>query len=461
MRRSVAARALGFLVPDRWRELQERQEQVAATPRLAAEIEDGVAQLTAMGAVAQGDFVSRGLTDTATPLFAAMTMIAGDKLQRQPDQLIVAGVPDDETLASMMVYPDGSGAVVVSDSLVSLIDYFASLSICLEAQPAETPALATVAIRYHVLHRRLFGLAALLGVTMPAGHEQPRDALSSLALRFVLAHEAAHFCLAHDEHRGDPTIELEADALALETLSAAPSSEVDNGLATALVGMKLAFLATELTEVALFVRRPVTHPPAADRWETATRGLDENLREGVELYTRAITRAIQAAADPLFRLPETWWEQAFSSAVIDTDIHAPGYYESIRHFDRLGFDDPNDPAGLLEMFEQRFGIALTGAAVAAAERSPRAGLVWLGIPADQADLLCDEQRALAFYTLRQAIEHSPAVLAVDEHSLALEAVAQQMISPGEAVDAHTIRLTLSWCIATLIAGIMQGVYGRN
>jgi hypothetical protein len=386
-----------------------------------------------------------------------MVCVAGHNLQRSPDQLVFGSVPDDETVAVMSVHPDGSGAVCLSDSLVSLIDYFSGLSICLADRPKGEVSIATVAVRYHILHRRLFGLAALLGVVTLPGQEDLRNSLTSISMRFVLAHEAAHFCLGHDDRRGDPTIEFEADRLAVQSLSVTLESEVsDMAPAMALVAMRLALLATELTENALFVRRPGTHPPASLRWEAVTQELDETLRQSISLYTHNITSAVQAAGDLMFRLPESWWEQAYSSEDLATDIHDADYYQAMRHFDQLGFDDPNDSAGFLEMCEQYWGIALVGAAKAAAEENVHAGLVWLGISPSDARNLCDDKSALTFYTLLQAIAQSPALEALDG-SPALEAAAQQ-VSPDEAFDTHTFTLTLSWCIATLTAGVMQGLY---
>jgi hypothetical protein len=457
---SDASRALAAIVPDRWQELRERQKRLESVPRLAAALHDGTTQLEAMGSGAHGDFVSKGLVELAAPLLDAMSNMAGDGLQRSPDQIVIGSVPDDETGAAMTMYPDGSGAILLSDSLMSLLNYFAGLSISLREKPAEALPTAAVAIRYHVLHRRLFGLSALLGVITPPGQEYPRDSLSQLSLRFVLAHEAAHFCLGHDARRGDPTVEFEADRLALESVAAELRSRLpDTAHAMALVSMRLALLTTELTEKALFVRLPATHPPADLRWERATRGIDETLREGVALYTQSVTQAVEAAGDPMYRLPEAWWEQAFDSEVLAADIHDADYYAAMRHFDLLGSGDPNDPSGFLEMCEQYYGISLVGATLTAAEEGAHAGLVWLGASSDTARHLCEEEYPLTFYTLLQVISQTPALEQINDQNAASARAAQQ-IAPDEPLDVHTLRLTLSWCIATLVAGVMQGVYGR-
>jgi hypothetical protein len=102
---------------------------------------------------------------------------------------------------------------------------------------------------------------------------------------------------------------------------------------------------------------------------------------------------------------------------------------------------------------------VVGAALTAAEESAHAGLVWLGVSSDIAQRLCDEKRPLAFYTLLQVISQTPALEGINDQSSAV-AVAAQQITPDGALDVHTLRLSLSWCIATLVAGVMQGVYGR-
>jgi len=266
--------------------------------------------------------------------------------------------------------------------------------------------------------------------------------------------------MGHDDRRGDPAIEFEADALALQSLSATLESEITDAPVVALVGMRLALLATELNERALFVRLPNTHPSASQRWATGIHDRGATQCHDVELYTQTIAAAVETAGDPDFRVPTAWWKQAFSSHKLATDVHDKDYYDSMRHFDQLGFDDPNDSAGLLEMFEKLFGIALTGAAIAAAEISPYAGLRWLDISKEDAHRLCDRPRPLGFYTLLQAIKTSPALVAIDEQAtVTLDRT--MMLERDEPPDMNTMRLMLSWCIATLIAGIMQGKYERS
>lgn len=156
---------------------------MAAIPRVAAVITDGIAQLEAMGPGALGDSVIKGLSEDAAPMWEPMRVIMGNRLRRNPYRLVFGSVPDDETSAAMSVHPDGSGTLLVSDSLRRLLNYFAGRVIGRDPRSSHAVPLATVAIRYHVLHRRLFGLAALLGVTYPGRLEDHRESLAALGRR--------------------------------------------------------------------------------------------------------------------------------------------------------------------------------------------------------------------------------------------------------------------------------------
>jgi hypothetical protein len=455
---SDAARALGILAPDRWREARERQQRMASMPRIATVMRHAIGDLKAMRSGAHGDFVNKGLVELAAPLFEVMERAAQGRLQRSSDQIVLGSVPDDETGASMSVYPDGSGLMLFSDSLLSVLHYFAGLVVSLRGRSNDATPIGSVAVRYHILHRRLFGLSAMLGVATPPGEEYPRDSLAQLAIRFVLAHEAAHFCLGHDARHGDPAIEFEADELALQSVLAELEGEVPSTAgAMTLVSMRIALLATEMMERGTFIRAPTTHPPAANRWERGTEGLAVEVREGAELYSENLAAAVTAASDATYRLPETWWGQSYNSDVLETDVLDSDYYASMRHLDHLGFGDPNDAAGALMMCEEYFGIKLFQAANAAADGSSPSALVRLGVSADRAQALCDEFRPLAFFTLLETISQSPTVEGITDERTAAAAVASG--TSAEVPDAFTLRQTCSWCLATLMAGIMQGTVG--
>lgn len=455
--KSEARRSLAQLVPDRRRELRERQERVASVPRLAADLQEASSYIAAAMPMDRGDFISHILFVFAVPLLDVVAHTASNRLQRLPAHIALGSVPDDETGASLRIFPDGSGRILFSDSLISLFDYFAGLTVALHDRSGCTSSDATVAVRYHILHRRMFGLSAILGVSVSDNRDR-RDRLSQLAIRFVIAHEVAHFCLGHDIHSGDPTIEFEADQLALKSVLAELESEAPGtDAALALVAMRLALLVTEMTEMSIFVRAPITHPSASLRWESAIKDFDPDRLTKVAVYTQKIADVVTAASDLSYRLPEPWWDESYNSDIIRADVHDPEYYSSMRHFDLLGFGDPADPAKALMMFEEYFGIPLSQIAGIAAQSGSYDALINLGISASQAQRLCDQSRPLAFYTLLEMITQSPVVESIDDQDLTSSAMAKGI---SEALDAFTLRQMSSWCLATLIAGVMQGVFVR-
>lgn len=435
---SDARRALGFITPDRWRAVEEMRGRVESVARAKPHFEEAVTALREASGDG-GDFGSIALSQLAAFVLPAMREASGDSLKRSIDRLAFGSVPDEDAGARMAVHPDGSGSVLLSDSLISLIGYLAALTIGFaDYQATEGVEQIAVALRYYLLHRRVFGLSGMLGVVTPPGSDDRRAALANSGLMFVLAHEAAHFCLRHDNLRGQPGIELEADRLAFATVSLTLAQDIpDEGPLLTSAGARIALLATALAESALFVHRPSTHPSAARRWQSLADGIDPAQRTRATAYTDALATAAGKAGDLLLRLPAEWWDAGLRSEIVAADMHDAEYYESIRSLDQLGFGGPDEPADALYMVQEHFRVDLVTPVKLAVHEGAGAGLRALGIAANDAAHLSDATQPLSFHSLLEAVRQSPVLSAVTE---------------------ETMNTMFALCAATLLAGVMQGLY---
>jgi hypothetical protein len=175
-------------------------------------------------------------------------------------------------------------------------------------------------------------------------------------------------------------------------------------------------LAAHLVEHVLFVRPPTTHPPVGTRWDALTDHVpDRQAMTKAHMVTAGLEQAVVQAGQLRRRLPESWWQKAYAHRRVYTDVHEPDYYEHMSLLDRLCFGDPEDPARMLQQFDERGEVDALGAALCARDHGLTAALQELGV---EPRLAVDAGRpdlALSYHTLIE-MAHLSATLRVVSNS---------------------------------------------
>lgn len=347
---SVAAQRRAWLT----RRYREEVETLAESVRH----EDGPFHADIQAAMARPEaeeiFAADGLSPALWP-FVRDSLPTDPPSRRDLDALLVCDVPEDHINAMCGIYDDGSGLVVVSDALLSLITGLSqSASYCLHMTGSplgwlrvgrtvlrnrrdrltERQQVVVALTRYSLIQQRCFGGRGRISVRLDDRADSQAAVFAHHALWFVLAHEAGHFALGHPAAAmtsvdgadvpgpsDDPSIELAADAygFAATAREAASVPGIDaSGMAP--VGVAIALLAIELTERALFVRLARTHPPAQERWAHLERSMDETAartaQDMVALVRRPVLDAVGAPP-----LPAAAWAQVWRRSDVPVTSH--------------------------------------------------------------------------------------------------------------------------------------------
>jgi hypothetical protein len=163
--------------------------------------------------------------------------------------------------------------------------------------------------------------------------------LTLSALQFVVAHEAAHFVLGHDESVYDSLVqvehEFEADLLALEVARHTLPEREWFGLPLPILGARLALMAVEATEIALFIRTPTTHPMTGARWARLSAASTKRDVKLATALTRGATAAVGRAQQISHTLRDEEWSAMLANPVISKRAHGAEYYRMIADLDRI------------------------------------------------------------------------------------------------------------------------------
>jgi hypothetical protein len=321
---------------------------------------DRLAEITAAWQV-HGDPANRLMNTVSTSVKDALSEL-GRPFARRADHLTVGMLNRYDAVATVASYDDASGLAVLSDELCSLITYVAQIASCW-LRPSELPSLwrpnhkarranrsASVArdpwveasaglLRYYIIHQRFFGLPGKLGILADETTANLSHTLTLSALQFVVAHEAAHFVLGHDESvNGSPKQieqEFEADRLALEVSKHTLPEREWFGLPLPILGARLALMAVEATETALFIRTPITHPTSGARWARLS---EISTKRDVKLaaaLTRGAAAAVGRAQQVSHTLRDEEWSAMLANPVISKRAHEAEYYRMIADLDRI------------------------------------------------------------------------------------------------------------------------------
>ncbi|HEY3946185.1 MAG TPA: hypothetical protein VGL78_13240 [Solirubrobacteraceae bacterium] len=447
-----AEQSLEWLATDQRKLLTDLRAAAADVPRLASRVE-GYADEHA-------DAMSMGLRELTDRLFPVMSEGQPEHTQAL-GRLSLAMLHDDEAIAMFTRFGDGSSRVLVSSGLISMLHLLAELTSIwyhevggagwrrafkmirainrLEQDERLIPVLA-VALRWNVIHRRVWGNSATLAFE-PASEESVsfRDLSAQMALVFVLAHECAHGLLGHDANNaGDWDAELAADAMAFRaTQRFIDVTEGNSPPLHALLAARLAFFTSDLIEHVLFVRPPVRHPSAHARWEALVDEVgDRTELAKAEVLTAGLDTAVGRASDLRFALPASWWATAYKDRRVHCDVHEPDYYEHFPFLDRMSFGDPDDPARMLNKWAGEHGLCALQAAFTTRDEGLEAGLRALGVDAHAAQAIASADAPLSTYTLTELVLGSPAI---------------------SVLPTSTLRRLATVATVTLMSGVEQGI----
>lgn len=444
----LAERRSARLHRDVAREIEDLVVKMESTTRYPRRVIDsirhgeGYDEMVAAGGVAAG----------VLPMVVASWPFAHSK--RDLTRLFGSDVDLDQFSAQCIIEEDGSGLVVLSDAVTGLLIHLSSLAsrvsrglnggrfnlarlILLtlrneQRRTSKDQQVCTAGLRYYVIQQKAFGLRGNLMPSLSEDEEEFATTLFQSAVFFVLAHETAHFALGHPT-MGITTIvgekvpvisdsldlELEADEAALQATAAGLAKLTVSGeppdptvaLVAAGLGASIAFLAIDLVEKALLVRRPRTHPTADVRWKALTRRFGEPLAVA-ETVTAFIRAAVSENTPVRSDLGQAHWRRAFRTRwlskfargedsleytpILDVALHGdagnlenasdidPAMPEVLRIYENI------DSAGLSATFEE------------------------LGVRrSDQLDLM-DPSIGLSFRSVLETLEDCPVIRALAE-----------------------------------------------
>lgn len=356
----------------------------------------------------------------------------------------VGSTLQEDVSAQLQPFDDGSGLVLVSDSVLSLANVystyagsaltstvaggrlkglFRSFRAVLAGGLGEDPFVLTGLLRYYNLHQRVYGIAAKLGLREDPAGSDVAAAINLHATLFVLGHEIAHHALGHTsapsafspgEHvpvcTADEQRELDADLLGYRATvrafdleiagepAAATKLGAEGGAIHATLGALVAILVIHTTESALFVRRGCTHPPAAERAARLLGRVDKRIQQFANLFLGNMMTATKAASDFDGTTEPFDWERFFAEPRLETPL-TKRYLNQIATLDRLQtMTTAKIVAGLARDEVDATGRTGQGARLAAGGDVRGALAAW-GVPAEEIDFVCDERQALTFHTL--------------------------------------------------------------
>ena len=426
------------LSTDRARQVQQLATDVAAFPNLAARLQPVVDHVAAS---ADGyDFWNEYLRRPhADPMVATLkTMKIGDG-SHDLDDLIFGAWASDEAMAEMSPMPDGSGLVLVSDALLSICVHLSMVNALWfdstlgkntlvqlakmshavrQGAQGKLSLIGGAVIRYHLLHLRVHGLPAKLTPVLTENGTRMAEMMSLYAIRFICAHEAAHYLLGHAtdpvgmlsaEHlpliKNSQELEYEADEVAARAVALTNKGEGWPDPPIAAAGVMLAIAAISVLEHGTFVRRVRTHPPANMRWQRISHLLDTT---NVNNLLRGMSLAIEVGGDPAKLLPPTAWDLMSSEPEVMRDGHDSEYLEVHGKLDAMLTLPTHVLVSGLARLNPTGGDLASGLEQARQRNITGALRAW-GVPARRAAQLVERQGNLGFYSTVETLLRSDAV----------------------------------------------------
>jgi Peptidase U49 len=361
------------------------------------------------------------------------------------DRVVVRTLLDGEASASVLSFPDGSHAILVSRALqenlicmANVVEYL-DISTALarlsfrrkkrERERFESAARVATILRYLLLGYRMRGAAPPAPAQLDKRSFDIAGKMAAGALMFVVAHEIAHIAHRHETvaltpHGPDGPVtvserqELQADVWAVNFLKKvmaddpAPENDV-------LWSAFIALFAMHVTEQALYIRRNRTHPEAWARWAVLEKlaATADDRTEGLRLtFLNAVASASNLTESfPNELWPLLWQDRMLSVAPLISE-------ETLMWWDHLHTADIDELAAKAER-----SATPDGKLVLRLLRSgDLEGVLGRIVPSPRRrDALLNPSAALAFSTLRQAFDDTPTRLS-DGNQTAFSVVATRI-----------------------------------
>ncbi|MEU0877993.1 hypothetical protein ABZ345_05295 [Lentzea sp. NPDC005914] len=379
---------------------------------------------------------------------------------------VVPTLREDMT-AEMRPFADGSGLVVISDSIITLCGlYGESVAVAMShlssngrmrrfwrafnaarkgAQGIDVPVLTSL-LRYHNVNQRVYNLAAKLGLRVPPDAEMVAQLVMLQSARFVIGHELAHHVLGHDsapsgffpgEHlpacSDDQQRELAADLLAQRAVVRATEAELGDteaaraGGLLAVLGGVIAMLAVHSAEQALFVRRGVSHPPASQRASLLLAQTDPRTRRYAEMFLPALLAA--TAASSMFSEGADVFDgdRALASPMVSTPLPRTSM-RAVGMFDTLQCLSNDRSVQFLERARPAISSIGEGARLAAAGNAAAALREW-GVSEESVRHIVDPWEPLTFHSLLVSVREGLTTRGLDEDMrLSISVVAARLVA---------------------------------
>ncbi|MET9678757.1 hypothetical protein [Streptomyces coeruleorubidus] len=353
------------------------------------------------------------------------------------DSVRVVTTLSDAVSAQMTPFSDGSGLVIVSDGVIAMCSSYSQyaalyidrwldgrrLHASVKSRMYRNADVLTGVLRYNTTNQRVSAVSTQLGVRLSPRGQRVAWRLNGLAYRFVIAHEIAHHVLGHSsapssfapgEHvpvcSENERRERDADLLAFRATRRASEMQEDGLLMeleavdTATKGALIAMLGLHLTEQALFVRRGCTHPPASTRVAWLLDELEGQWKKIMQKFLRIPAEATAAAAEISENARPFSWGSLSSAP-----IHSPMPQSHLSAISELDAIQCLHESAQLALLRDRRGDSpawLAEGARLAFEGNPLAALHCWGLSESVSHSLCDPQRALTFFTLKDHLARS-------------------------------------------------------
>jgi hypothetical protein len=352
-------------------------------------------------------------------------------------EAICFGLVDEmDVAAQLSPFPDGSGLALMSNALLTLTSTYTRLLAHMvepllgwttfwrptrllrvaRITPGAQRPIAGV-LRYYLVHQRLFGLAAQLGVELSAMAGELAAHLARRALLFVYAHEAAHHLLGHrrsahgfntsarlplcDEEQ---ELELAADRLGLALTAQAQRTrpQLFDATVDAGFGALCAIWAVDAYQRGVFLRTGGTHPPAPVRTAEVLRTLPGRYGNAIRGYARNVHAGTDAAVDFGTLLDPAVTDSVLTDPLVHRRPGQDGYIRDLLSYQDVLRHDPEHLGAVLRRpvtggpdLGPWLDLATAGDAGAALRH-------W-GVPDAQTARFLDPRAALTFHTVHAAL----------------------------------------------------------
>jgi hypothetical protein len=377
------------------------------------------------------------------------------QLRWTSNRVLVRTLPEGESSARPLSFPDGSHAILfgrsLQESFICMANVIEYLDVAIglsrlsfrrrkrERLGFETSARVTAVLRYLLLGQRMNGQLPPAPARLDRQSTEIAGKMAAGASMFVVAHELAHIAHGHTEVATAPHVdhgkvttsevqELQADNWALGVLTQMMTPDEPEPESMALWCAFIGLFATYITEQAIYVRRGGTHPEAWARWavlEKTAKECDQRTQQLRAVFMATVAGAIKLDEE----LPMKIWQllrkdEALMIAPSATD-------ETIMGWDRLQATPLDELVATARQATTQEGNELLDLL----ENGDLRGALGMIVPSEKKRArMLDESLALEFSTLRRAIANAPTTLVSRELELFSVAgarlAARELGSPG-------------------------------